>query len=661
MKHILIFILAFAASAIAARASSDGYDAGCVIERFDYFANVHADNTWEVKECIHANFKEPSHGIFQYVEQKYNIEFGGKDRSYFAPVSNVEVANFKHKITYLDHDRFTVIRIGDSSSEIMGEVMYEINYTIHFPDDGYDNADFFCTSVLGAKCPFTIEEFNYNISFDKPLPASLADSIKVRSGALGSRSNALKATCEVIGNNIISGTASNINHHNAITIYANLPQGYWEDPASPAGIRMAWVAEWFANTFPSFTTILFSLLCILFVVVLVRLLRGRKAQRPIPVIEYTAPEGISSAEVGYIIDMIVDVKDLTSLIIWWASKGYLKIEEVAPEEGGKGKSKGKDEPEIFLHKLKDLPADAPSYQHKFWKVFFNKKDSVAISKIGKKYKQIESAQNALAEKYKDEHALQNFDSGMFITLLGFFLLAAFTILVCCWSTGTYHLLFCWVAALGYGLFYALGASDAKYVDSWKEKLLNYGVLSGLLCVSLVVAYFVIDKGAARCPSTVIYGITALSWILIFFSPNLQHDTPYRIELISRLLGFREFIRTAELPMLKAMVDENPDYFYEVLPYAIVFGLSDKWRDLFKEIDFKPPTWYNAGAELAAAGTIVAGAVAVHMLTDRFDSVISRQVESSSINPSSGSSGGGHSGGGGGYAGGGGGGGGFGRW
>lgn len=660
MKHILLFFFALATTFLTARAASDYYDPGCVFEKFEYYATVHADNTWEVKEYIYANFKEPSHGIFQYIEQKFDLEYGGETRSYFAPASNIEIADHKHKITYLDHDRFTVIRIGDTSRDVEGEVVYSIQYTIHFPDDGYDNADFIYTSVLGAKCPFTIKEFNYYITFDKPLPDSFVDNIKVRSGNNGSKANALKATCDVIGSNMISGTATNIRHHNAITLYAELPQGYWEDPASSAGIRMAWWADWFTNSFPSFPTLLFVCVCILFVVVFVKLLMGRSNKRPIPVIEYSAPDDISSAEVGYIIDLSVDVSDLTSLIIWWASKGYLRIEEVAPEEDSKGKKKG-DDPEIILHKIKDLPAGAPAYQQKFWKVFFNKKDSVAISKIGKKYKQIESAQNALTKKYEGDRSLQSFNVSLFGYLLGFLFLAAFATLVFCWSSDTYYLLFGWIGAMGFAIMYVLGAADAKYVDSWKAKLINYGILFGLFCASLVVVFFVVYKGSARCPSSVIYGITALSWILIILSPGMQHDTPYRLELMSRLLGFREFIRTAELPMLKAMVDENPNFFYEVLPYAIVFGLSDKWCKQFEEIDFKPPTWYNASTAFAAAGAITAGAVAVHLLTDRFDSIISKQVETSSINPSSGSSGGGYSSSGGGYAGGGGGGGGFGRW
>ncbi|MCQ2244268.1 MAG: DUF2207 domain-containing protein [Bacteroidaceae bacterium] len=658
MKRFLLFLFTLVVSFTTVHASKEYYDSGCVIEKLEYFAKVHADNTWDVSEIIHVDFKKPRHGIFQYIEQKYDVEFGGKERDYFASATNIKVKSHKYKTTYLQNDRFTVIRIGDSDKEIEGKVVYSIQYTLNFPDDGFNGGDLLYTSVLGAMCENYIKEFYYNITFDEPLPTAFADSIRVYSGKY-SKKNSLNVSCNVVTQNNISGMATNITHHNSITLYANLPEGHWKGASHPVVLKMKWLGDWLMSSLLSIPTLLIILVCILFVVVFVKLLMNRgEGKKPIPVIEYCAPDGISSAEVGYIIDLSVDVEDLTSLIIWWASKGYLNIEEVAPEEGKDKKKKKKDDnQEIILHKIKDLPEDAPEYQKKFWKVFFDKKDSIAISKIGKKYKQIDSAKTALKHKYKEEKSLQEFNGTLLCYLFGFLLLAVFAILVCCWSQESYELLFTWIGVVVLGAMQNLITSDSKYFDSLKKKLVNYSILFGYFCASLIVVLLVIDDGSPRCPNFVLYGITLMSWILILLSPNLQRDTPYRIELMSRLLGFREFINTAEVPMLKAMVNENPNYFYDVLPYAIVFGLSDKWCKRFKEIDFEPPTWYNAGYALAAAGIIMAGGVVADRLTDRFDKVISSHVQTSSISPSS------RSGrrGGGGYSGGGGGGGGIGSW
>ena len=40
-----------------------------------------------------------------------------------------------------------------------------------------------------------------------------------------------------------------------------------------------------------------------------------------------------------------------------------------------------------------------------------------------------------------------------------------------------------------------------------------------------------------------------------------------------------------------LIDEDPEYFFNVLPYAMVFGLSDHWSKQFKDLKVKPPRWY----------------------------------------------------------------------
>ena len=266
----------------------------------------------------------------------------------------------------------------------------------------------------------------------------------------------------------------------------------------------------------------------------------------------------------------------------------------------------------------------------------------------------------MEEKYTGQYALQTINYRLARYFFAFLILSVITILVSCWSQNGFYLLFVWGAAVVYGALRNIYRSEAKYVKSWWKKLLDYAIMAALFCVSVFMIFLVIDSGSPTCPNLVLYGVTVMTWILILLSHKMQQDTPYRIELMSRLLGFRQFINSAEMPMLKALVDENPNYFYDVLPYAIVFGLSDKWCKQFKEIDFDPPTWYNAGTALAAAEIVVAGAAVASMLTDRFDKVISTHVQSSSVSPSSDSSSGSssHSGG---YSGGGGGGGGIGSW
>ena len=119
------------------------------------------------------------------------------------------------------------------------------------------------------------------------------------------------------------------------------------------------------------------------------------------------------------------------------------------------------------------------------------------------------------------------------------------------------------------------------------------------------------------------------------------------------MGFKEFIKTAEKSRLEALQNDDPEYFYKILPYAMVFGLSNKWAKLFKDIEVKQPEWYKTSSPLYGYD------LTSHMASSLYSSSKSAMNIVSHDSSSSGS--GGSGGGGGGFSGGGGGGGGGGSW
>ena len=126
------------------------------------------------------------------------------------------------------------------------------------------------------------------------------------------------------------------------------------------------------------------------------------------------------------------------------------------------------------------------------------------------------------------------------------------------------------------------------------------------------------------------------------------STDYRVQMMGRLLGFKEFIETAEKDRLQQLQADDPQYFYKVLPYAMVFELSDKWDDLFKDIEVQKPDWYESSTPLM-------GYALTHNMVHNFYTTASNAISTISHSSDSGSSGGG------GFSGGGGGGGGGGSW
>lgn len=119
------------------------------------------------------------------------------------------------------------------------------------------------------------------------------------------------------------------------------------------------------------------------------------------------------------------------------------------------------------------------------------------------------------------------------------------------------------------------------------------------------------------------------------------------ELMGKLMGFREFLETAEKEKLEALVEENPTYFYDILPYTYALGVSDKWMKKFETIAMEPPTWYSGNTMFNYV-----------MFSSFMNSAMHSAADAMTSQPQNS---GGFSGGGGGFSGGGAGGGGGGSW
>lgn len=131
-------------------------------------------------------------------------------------------------------------------------------------------------------------------------------------------------------------------------------------------------------------------------------------------------------------------------------------------------------------------------------------------------------------------------------------------------------------------------------------------------------------------------------LLILISNYMPRRTAHGRELYRRTRGYYLFIDKAEKHRQKFF--ENKNLFNEVLPYAITFGLVEKFAQAMKDIGLKPetPNWY--------AGAHAFNITSFGHSVETFSSTVSHSMAQAPR--SSGSGGGGFSGGGGGGGGGG---------
>ncbi|MBI4097052.1 MAG: DUF2207 domain-containing protein [Candidatus Levybacteria bacterium] len=87
------------------------------------------------------------------------------------------------------------------------------------------------------------------------------------------------------------------------------------------------------------------------------------------------------------------------------------------------------------------------------------------------------------------------------------------------------------------------------------------------------------------------GILVSGLLFMILSQFMPRRSGYGREIFRRVRGYRLFLSGAE--KYRQQFFEKRNLFNEVLPYVIVFGLTDKFAQAMKEIGLKPPTptWY----------------------------------------------------------------------
>ncbi|MBR1447266.1 MAG: DUF2207 domain-containing protein [Prevotella sp.] len=608
-------------------------------------ANVNKNNEWRVTERLDVVFDEPRHGIYRYIPQSFwlnhdmaDIE-GGASRlkrfDYQSRISDLSVEGAAYE-TEEDNGNL-VIRMGDANHEVVGDKTYVIHYTYTYRDDRVPAYDYLFHTILGTDFNEQIDNFTFDINFEKPLPDDIASRLKIYSGNFGNETNVIEGLLFNATPTKISGWATQVAPNHGVTLYALLPEGYYEDVLT---VNYLWHYLFLAIT-------ILLILGIIVCHIVVR--RGHITKS----IEFYPPEGISSAEVGTIIDDSADLVDLSSLIPWLAGEGYLTIRE-EKKSGLLSKLTGKTE--LVLTKRKSLPKSAPGYQKKMMNMLFRKDDEVRMSDIGEQPQAIMDISKSLQDCFKGERKLTNIK---ILPVCLYVLLALFGSLTLGTNSveKTFDSVPLALAFVAYGATFTAGFVSRlamSYRDliskTWVRLLVTIGKALCMMVVCVPYAIFSVDYGAPMGPISI--GLLfVVSFVLGELAGRFNVDTPYRIEMMGRLLGFKEFIETAEKSRLEHLQHDDPNYYYTILPYAMVFGLSDKWAKLFKDINVEKPDWYDAATPLT-------GYALTNHLTQSLYSSVNDSIKTISHDSSSHGSGGS---GGGGFSGGGGGGGGGGSW
>lgn len=585
MKKIFCFISAVFL-AFPALADLGGYE----IENYKFNAVLKENNVLEVNETIDVDFSEARHGIYRYIptefyvsrsKESFNGNFNGLTSAekkaiqekgsvlytYRAKINNVSVPGKEFSAS--QNGGNYEIKIGSADYKVYGKQTYEINYKVQIPDDRFSEGDLFYYSANGSGWNTRIRRFDFRIQFEKEMPAD--SKVNVFSGKFGSAENSADAEY-IFSPKEISGHAENLSPNEAVTLRIELPEGYFENEAT-SGLPN------------SVLWILFILTSGISVLIIAAALQTHH-EEPVQTVEFYPPEDVGSAEVGYIIDSSADTIDLLSLIPYFAEKGYLKITEI-PKKNNPEKTDY-----LELKKIKLIESDAPKYQKTIFNGLFRNSDTCRMDELGESFgKRISEAKSELASIYRKEKSLYSGSDKKILSVVAATVFAAiFAGFNIASGISNMELFSVMIPFLFFGII--LNASSYKRYFAGKAKKAVRAVFMALGFFATILISGKLAENA-KLPEIASYIANVLAFAAICVCSRFHKMTEYNLEITGKLLGFREFIKLAEVPKLKELLSQNPEYFYDVLPYAMVFGLTENWAKQFTDLNIPEPEWYES--------------------------------------------------------------------
>lgn len=539
------------------------YDSDFIINDFHVDMIVNENGQIEVTESLNVHFKNPyKHGIYFSLPLKYNMEIDGKMKKYHFPIYDYKATkgNLADK-EYSDNNLILVL--GDKDRYVNEYEQYQIKYKVKTTKiETADLSDIFYWNLI-YRWEATVESFSFNVDFPKAIDEN---KLHFYSGQLKDKEaiNYQITKSEIFKDGVrISGKVNGVvQPTQSVTMHLNLGKDYFNFPDYNYGYLVV---------------IIFSgAICLLSIFFF---LKYGKDPLVIKTVEFKAPDDLNSAECGYILKEVTSNEQVLSLIYYLASKKYLSIKE---DEEGK----------IVITKLKGIDKNLKQEEVLIFDALFENGitcyvEDVSVDFYKKFLRSFEVIKRRINKKlYEQKNYLYLYLS---IALIIFFHFLFFTFGEFYFSNKFFSLktvLFL-VPSILYDVLFTL--MFGIYLKNKNKTIILFLIVWTIVPFSLI---FLMAKANLENKFMLYLLIESIIvFISLIFASLITKRTDYGALIKGKILGLNDFIRYAEQDRLKALVKEYPQLFYDILPYAFAFGLSDLWIHHFNNLIIPPNEGY----------------------------------------------------------------------
>ncbi|MFC4554156.1 DUF2207 domain-containing protein [Georgenia faecalis] len=533
----------------AARAdSSDDWS----VTRYDLHGELAEDGTMDVVLDLDFDFADdPGHGPYIAIPELQEIP-GDPDRYRAFEVTDVAATSpsgAPAQVATETESGTLLVRVGDEDVEVEGVQSYRITYRISgLVNPDVDGADELYWNVIGPAWEVPLEDVGVTVEG----PADVQE-VRCFAGGAGSTDACADASSD-------AATATfrqrGLDAGEQLTVLATWPVGTFD--AAPAyAPRRTW-----DNTM-GITPVTGSVAGVATLaggaaVVWVARRRGRDeaaldraatgAGGAAAPVRPTPPDGVRPGEVGTLTDERADPRDLSATIIDLGVRGYLRVEEVDDDAARprKGGGQAGEAASWRLVRLTPAPGDRLArYEEVLLAELFGGKTEVRLADLSGFHKARAAVQGALYEAVVEAGWFRSDPSA---------------------------------ARRRWGLV---------------------GLLVLLVGAAAAVVLVLTGHGVLGIPLLVIGAL------VLAVSSMAPVRTARGTAVLAETLAFKRYLASVDAHALR--IERGEDLFSRYLPYAVVFGLADRWAGLFaqREAEGAPvtaPSWYLPAAGVALWGS-----------------------------------------------------------
>ncbi len=285
----------------------------------------------------------------------------------------------------------------------------------------------------------------------------------------------------------------------------------------------------------------------------------------------TPPEGYSAGQLRSV--LCLQGADLSMMIFSWAQLGYLQI-----RVGYAGR--------ISLHKQMEMGNERSRFEQKCFRLLFQKRGSIDTSGI---------YYAALCQKVEkltpNVQAFVHPRSGNLYVFRGLAALAGLFAGIQLSIALSADAAVQWLPAIILSIFCGCGS---WFIHRWATALFS-SEKRGIWIALGLGAVWLILSGMADQLATGIWAVLGqfLAGLMAAFGGRRTYEGR---QAMAQTLGLRRYLKTQSREQIKAVCRANPDYFHQMVPYALALGVDKRFARSFGDILLSACPYIQTGSD-----------------------------------------------------------------